>query len=129
VVLDCAKDVKAAEALKNAIMKDFTFERLIAVVSVSSDKNIPAIIKQFAQVVDYFVITAHRVMGRAAKPTSLAKEVERNSKPYEIVTNVVEAVKRANELASKDDMVIVTGSVFLVGEARELWHKPVNPDP
>lgn len=129
VVLDCAKDGEAAKALKNAIMKEFTFERLIAVVSVSSDKNIPAMIEQFAQVVDYFVITSHRVMGRAAKPTSIAKEVERNSKPYEIVTSVAEAVKRAIELASIDDMVIVTGSVFLVGEARERWYKPVDPDP
>jgi len=37
-------------------------------------------------------------------------------------------VKRAMELAKEDDMVIAVGSVFLIGEARELWFKPANPD-
>jgi len=42
--------------------------------------------------------------------------------------DVEDAVRRAMELAVKDDMVIVMGSVFLVGEARELWFEPTNPD-
>ena len=78
-------------------------------------------IEHFAQVTDVFIITSHQVMGRAAKPSFIAKEVEKQSKPYEIVTDVKDAVKEAIEQASDSDMVIVLGSVFLVGEARELW--------
>jgi dihydrofolate synthase/folylpolyglutamate synthase len=129
VVLDCAKDAGAARAVKEALLKEFTYNKLIIVVSISSDKNIPAMIEQFVQVADYFVITAHQVMERAAEPSLIAKEVEKHAKPYEIVVDVKEAVRRAMELANKDDMVCVIGSVFLVGEARELWFKPANPDP
>lgn len=121
VVLDCAKDSEAARAVKEALLGYFSYERLIAVVSISSDKNIPEMIEHFAQVVDHFVITSHRVMGRAAEPSLIAKEVEKHSKPYEIVMGVKDAVKKAMEQASDSDMVIVLGSVFLVGEARELW--------
>lgn len=129
VVLDGAKDVEAARAVKEALLKDYNYDRLIAVVSFSSDKNIPEMIRNLAKAVDRFVITAHRVMGRAAEPTVIAAEVEKHMKPYEIVVDVKTAVKRAIDLAGKDDMVIVVGSVFLVGEAREIWFKPVNVDP
>lgn len=121
VVLDGAKDSEAARAVKEALLGYFSYDRLIAVVSISSDKNIPEMIEHFSQVVDHFVITSHRVMGRAAKPSFIAKEVEKHSKSYEIVTDVKDAVKKSIEKARDDDMVIVVGSVFLVGEARDLW--------
>jgi len=129
VVLDAAKDAEAARVVKEALLKEFTYDKLIMVVSISSDKNIPAMIEQFAQAADYFVIAAHGVMERAAEPSLIAKEVEKHAKPYEIVPDVKAAVKRAMELAGKDDMVCVIGSVFLVGEAREIWFKPAYPDP
>ena len=124
VVLDGAKDVEAFRALKEALLKDFKYERLVAVVSMSSEKKIPEMIEQLAQVVDIFVFTAHGVMGRAADPTSLGREAEKFSKPYEVVEDVRRAVYRAKDLAGEDGMVIITGSVFLVGEAREIWHRP-----
>jgi dihydrofolate synthase/folylpolyglutamate synthase len=128
VVLDCAKDPEAARAVKEAVQKEFKYDRLIAVVSISSDKDIATMIGQLAQAADLFVITAHGVMGRAAEPARIAEEVEKHSKPYEIVLSVKDAVRRAIELAGGDDMVLVIGSVFLVGEARELWFEPSDPD-
>jgi dihydrofolate synthase/folylpolyglutamate synthase len=126
VVLDGAKDAEAARAVKEAI-KEFSYPRLVAVVSISSDKKIEEMIGEMAQVADHFVITSHRVMGRAAKSSRIAAEVERHSRTYEVVEDVKDAVKRAMEIAGEEGMVIVVGSVFLVGEARELWHEPSNP--
>jgi len=127
VVLDGAKDVEAARAVKEALLREFTYDRLVAVVSISSDKNIAEMIGEIAQAADHFVITSHRVMGRAAKSSRIAAEAERYSKTHEVVADVKTAVRRAIELAGETGMVIVVGSVFLVGEAREIWHKPSNP--
>jgi len=129
VILDCAKDVEAAKAVKETLLNEFIFDRLIAVVSISSDKKIQAMIEQFAQAADFFVLTSHSVMGRAADPTLLSEEVEKHNKPYEVVPDVKEAVRRGIEIADKDDFVIIVGSVFLVGEAREIWFKPAQLDP
>jgi len=126
VVVDCAKDAESARALKETLRKEFICDKLITVVGVSSDKNIPAMIDQLAEVSSQFIITSHSVMGRAADPVRIAEEVERHSKPYEIVTDAKTAVRRALELSSRSDMVCVTGSVFLVGETRELWTKTPN---
>jgi folylpolyglutamate synthase/dihydropteroate synthase len=78
-------------------------------------------IEQLAQAVDQFVITSHQVMGRAAKPQQIAEAVEQHSKPYDVVDDVKDAVRRAVEWAAEDDMIIIAGSLFLVGEAREIW--------
>lgn len=121
VVLDCAKDPEAARALKETMLNDFAFDRLIAVVSISSSKNIPEMIAQFAQIADRFIITTHKVMGRAAAPSKIAKEVERHCKPYEILMDTKSAVRKALQLASQNDIVCIAGSMFLVGEAREFW--------
>jgi folylpolyglutamate synthase/dihydropteroate synthase len=74
VVLDCAKDTEGARALKETLQKDFKYRKLIAVVSISSDKNIPAMIDQFAQVANRFVVTSHGVMAESLTlPESLRR--------------------------------------------------------
>ena len=129
VVIDGAKDVEAARAIKEALLEDFPYPRRVAVVSMSSDKNMPEMIGHLAQAVDHFIITTHSVMGRAAKPETIRKEIEKHSKPYSIETDVGKAVREAMNLAGEEGMVLVVGSVFLAGEAREIWYKPEASDP
>jgi dihydrofolate synthase / folylpolyglutamate synthase len=120
VVLDSAKDTDATRALAEAV-EELPHKKLIIVVSISSDKNIPAMIANLARVADSFVVTSHSVMGRATDREALGKEIEKNVKPWEPVEKVGDAVNRALEEAGEKDMVLVTGSVFAVGEARRRW--------
>ncbi|UCD43895.1 MAG: bifunctional folylpolyglutamate synthase/dihydrofolate synthase [Candidatus Bathyarchaeota archaeon] len=129
VLLDGAKDAEAARGIKETLLEEFPDRRRIAVVSVSSDKNIPEMIRHFSQATDYFIVTAHRVMGRAAKASVITEQIVEYSKPYEVEPDVRRAVNRAKKIAGEDGMVIVVGSVFLVGEAREIWFEPETPDP
>ncbi len=123
VVLDCAKDAEAAEAVRRSIERDMKPRRVVAVVSMSSDKRIPRMIDSMAAVADQFIVTTHSVMGRAAEPAVIAAEVERNGKPYEIIMDEETAFKRALEMAEDDDMVLVIGSVFLAGSARTFFRE------
>jgi dihydrofolate synthase/folylpolyglutamate synthase len=127
VVLDGAKDVEAMKAVKETLLSEFSSERRVAVVSISSDKKIPQMIRELSHAVDCYVVTIHGVLGRAADPDLIVGEAGRYGKPSEIVLDVKDAIGRAIELAGEDGMVIVVGSVFLVGEARELWFEPQNP--
>ena len=77
--------------------------------------------RQVALFADRFVVTSHSVMGRAAEREFLGREIEKHGRPWESVEKVVDAVGHAIELAGKRDMVLVTGSVFAVGEARRRW--------
>ena len=123
VVLDGAKDIAASEAAAKA-MSDFSYDKLTLVVSISSDKKVTEMMDNFSKVADRFIITAHSVQMRAAKPERIAREAEKHGVPYVVINDVKEAVKHAVDSSSSKDMVLVIGSVFLVGEAREIWYPP-----
>jgi dihydrofolate synthase/folylpolyglutamate synthase len=55
--------------------------------------------------------------------TLLADEVRRYVGRVEVIQDREAAVDRALALAGPDDVVVVTGSFFLVGEVRELLHR------
>jgi dihydrofolate synthase/folylpolyglutamate synthase len=119
-VLDSAKDAEAMRALSEAV-DELPHQKLIAVVSISGDKNIPEMIRHIASVADEFIITSHSVMGRAAERDLLGAEVSKYGLPWVSVEKVEDAVNSALIKAGKNDMILVAGSVFVVGEARRIW--------
>ncbi len=121
VVLDSAKDAQAMKSLREAVAKDFEYKRLVVVLGISSDKNIAAMVDEIAPLADYIVVTTHGVMERAANPDIIAKEIMRHSEDYDVVRDVKKAVKKAISIVKEDDLLLVTGSLFTVAEARELW--------
>jgi dihydrofolate synthase/folylpolyglutamate synthase len=126
VVLDCAKDAEATYVVKETIQKDLNKKRIIAVISISSDKNIEGMIENLAQVVECFIITKHSVTHRATEPEILINEITKYGKPYEVYLDRNEAFKRALEKAAIDDMVLVIGSVYLAGDARTFYFNHFN---
>jgi dihydrofolate synthase/folylpolyglutamate synthase len=118
VVLDCAKDAEATEAVRLCVERDIPHGRLVAVVSMSTDKKIPAMMRNICAMADMVIATTHSVMERASDPNYLAELAAQNGIPSEVHPVAVEAFARSLEVAGPDDMVLVIGSVFLAGEAR-----------
>lgn len=123
VILDCAKEPHAAKALSAVVRK--IGHRVICVLSISDDKDIEKIVENLSDV-DFFVVSRHGVGRRAADPMKLAEVAWRMGKGAIIIEGVREAVREAVHLAGKRDIVIVTGSVFTVGEARRIWKNDLN---
>jgi len=123
VVLDSAKDPLAMRKLKDAVQKNFKYKKLILVISISSDKDVHSMLSEIVPISDFVVLTRHKVMKRAADPELLSAMVEEYSKDFIIIDDVKDAVREALSRANKKDMILITGSLFTVGEARELWYK------
>jgi dihydrofolate synthase/folylpolyglutamate synthase len=126
VLLDCAKDPEAMRCLRETVEEDIPHDRIILVLGISSDKDIGRMVDIIAPIADETIITAHKVMERAAEPERIVEEVKRNSRRYTVIDDVKEAVKRAISMAGEGDLVLVTGSLFTVAEARELWDSEQN---
>ena len=123
IILDCAKDAEATEAVRETIHDDLNDRRIIAVVSISSDKNIEGMIKNIAAIAERFILTKHSVTYRAAEPERLIKEIQKYGKPYEVLLDRDEAFKHAVEVADPEDMVLVIGSVYLAGDAKSFYSR------
>lgn len=117
IVLDGAQNIASACALKKTIKHDFKYKRLILVLGVSKDKDISGICKQFYNLADRIILT------RASSPRAAQAEVLaghfKNKLTY-ITANIKEAKEKAIELAEKNDLILVSGSLFVVGEFRAL---------
>jgi dihydrofolate synthase/folylpolyglutamate synthase len=126
IVIDGAKDPEAARVLAKEMPEVFKYGRLVLVVSISRDKGIADMLQHLLPIADKVVATRHNVKGRAIEPEELAAFARNAGKDAVVVYDPKDAVRQAMELAGADGLVLVTGSLFVVGEARELWHPVVD---
>ncbi len=134
VLLDVAHNPAGARVLATALQEDFTFDHLVGVVGVMSDKDARGLLEQLEPVLNHVVVT------RSASPRALdadalgalAVEVfgsDRVSVAPRLPDALDEAVAIADEAGPHGGSgVLVTGSVVTVGEARRLLRRP-TPDP
>jgi len=125
VLLDAAKDELAMKALRSAITGIFKYRKITMIIGISADKEITPMLNEIIPISDSVIVTKHHVAGRALDPEALAAMVSKYGKTAIVAKGVDEAINLALKSCSKDDLVCITGSVFLVGEARERWHKEV----
>ena len=125
VLLDCAKDPLAMRALKDSLTKIFKYDKLITILGISSDKQIPAMLNEIVPISDMIIATRHDVGGRAADPEELARIALKYGKKAIVAKNVNDAIDLAIKSSTSNSLICITGSVFLVGEARERWHPEV----
>jgi dihydrofolate synthase/folylpolyglutamate synthase len=125
VWLDGAHNPQAADALA-AHLATLAARRgpsapggLILVVGMMRDKDRKGVLSRLAAVpgASRLVVTA-AAHARAADPRELARECEGLGMPVAVRPTVAEAFAHARRLAGPDDTICVTGSLFVVGEAK-----------
>jgi dihydrofolate synthase/folylpolyglutamate synthase len=122
LVLDGAHNPQAASVLASAIDDAFPTARPVVVLGVLSDKDAEGIIGALAPVADRFVVT-RPASARALPAAELAAEVRRVTGVAPVVEpDVRRALETARELAGERG-VVVTGSLYTVGEARALLRR------
>ncbi|MDY6917262.1 MAG: folylpolyglutamate synthase/dihydrofolate synthase family protein [Chloroflexota bacterium] len=117
-LVDGAHNDDSAMRLKNAIERHLSFDHLILILGVSSDKNMPGIVKELAPVCSLVIATRSR-HARALEPSVLVAEVEKHGVEASVADSVSSAVERALRDAGPGDLICATGSLFVVAEARE----------
>ncbi len=119
VIADGAHNPHAARALA-AELGDLARDRLLLVVGMSADKEIDAVMAALAAARPDAVIATRSRSERAASVDDLMAAAARTGAAEVIgVDGVAAALAVARERAGERDLVVVTGSLFAVGEARE----------
>lgn len=122
VVLDGAHNKASAKTLAAAVKKIFKYDKLKLVVGISKDKDIKGVLEELVPMSDMVIVTRSKVAERAADPESI-KSMIGPSKKSVSTSCVDEALDAALASSGPDDMVLVTGSLFVVGEARGRYAK------
>jgi dihydrofolate synthase/folylpolyglutamate synthase len=119
VLLDGAHNAAGAAALKRAL-GEIRYRRLILVMGILADKDWRGMIRRLAPLAHQVILT-RPPEERALAPEALAAEAMRWSANVDVVGNPREAVRVALEMAGRDDLVCVAGSLYLVGAVRPLF--------
>lgn len=122
VVLDVAHNPASIGALRQTLEALFPGRRIILVFAMVATHDHRASTSLIAPLASSVIVTTPQ----HAKPlpaSVLAEEVRRYAPEVEVIPDRGAAVDRALALAGADDVVVITGSFFLVGEVREALHR------
>jgi len=120
IILDGAHNPSAMRSIAQAIGTDFDFEKLILVLGIMEDKDISNILTEILPLA-HKVIYTRPAYYRAANPHYLMDVAKKFKKDGEIHVPLSAAIERAREVADTKDLIVITGSLFTVGEAKSYF--------
>ena len=119
-LLDVAHNPAGAWALRSALSELFEDRPLTFVFGAMRDKAISEMAEILFPLADRVIATPAN-NPRSASPEEIRVAAGRVAVDLEAAVNVAQALSRAREAVAKNGLVVVTGSIYIVGEAmREL---------
>jgi dihydrofolate synthase/folylpolyglutamate synthase len=130
ILVDGAHNEDSAARLREAIEKYFArgaltataaerYSKAILIIGTSSDHDADAIVGELYSLFDKVIVTRSR-HPRAARQEAIISLLAKYGISPEVTENVAGAVERARSLAAPDDLIVATGSLFVVGEMLEI---------
>jgi dihydrofolate synthase/folylpolyglutamate synthase len=122
VVLDGAHNPAGAAALAETARDLFPGKRILLVAGVLRDKALSPMIAQFDRIADAFIATEPD-NERRLSAEALCGEIKGTGKPCATIADPLRAVEEAWRRRADFDVIIVSGSLYLLGAVREDLHE------
>jgi dihydrofolate synthase / folylpolyglutamate synthase len=126
VYLDGTHNPAGAKELLKFWQENFAGHRILLVYGAMRDKSVDEIAGVLFPAAD-FVILTEPTQPRAISAPLLAEMTAHLAKDSAIVRDPAEALERAIAMASPEDAVFATGSLYLVGDLLSYWHRRTGP--
>ncbi len=112
ILVDCAHNLDAIRALKREISKIMkNYRHIYLIVGILKDKDHKKILREIVPLTKRTIIVRPKIQ-RAQDPKLLAREI----KDPIIIEDTRKALYHAKKVAGKEDLILVTGSIYVVGE-------------
>jgi dihydrofolate synthase/folylpolyglutamate synthase len=119
IVLDVAHNPAGAWALRSALSERYEDRPLAFVFGAMRDKAISDMAEILFPIAER-VIATRPENPRAASPEEIQQAGSRTRAEIEAVGEVSQAIEHARDVAGPNSVIVVTGSIYLVGEAMRL---------
>ena len=123
IVLDGAHNPQGAESLRDALKVSFKYKKLHLVMGIMADKDILGILRRLLPMAETAIFTRPRY-ARAANPDDIRKMARPYIQRYYVISDPASAIAEARHLASPDDLICITGSLYFAGEVKEIFGEP-----
>ena len=125
ILVDAAHNAASVNALVRAIGQNISYDSMVVVFGCHKDKDISGMMRQLQLGADKLIFTSTGTP-RSADPAELAAEyMERSGKMAQVAPTLEEAMRIALGAITREDLICITGSFYLVAEAIE----KISPKP
>lgn len=119
VVIDGAHNIDGIEKLTESIDMYFNYNKIILILGILADKQVEEMIKTIVPKVSR-VITVTPHSDRAELSEELKVQVEKYTANCEAIEDYEEAYKKALSYCDEEDLLLVSGSLYMVGDMRRI---------
>lgn len=125
ILLDGAHNLGGIEKLKESLNKYFNYSKLILIIGILGDKDVEHMLEKIIPSAEE-IITVTPNSPRAMSATELKSKIERiTSKKVSSFDRYEEAFGYAKDISNEDDMILICGSLYMIGDMRKIVVKNV----
>lgn len=122
ILIDAAHNAASVRALIQAIGQHVPYDSMIIIFGCNSDKDVRGMLTELQYGADKVIFTRSN-SPKAVFPSELAEMyTELCGKMCQTTLSLKEAIRVAGNAVSKEDLICVTGSFYLVGQTKQIFH-------
>lgn len=118
IVVDGAHNAESLSALMTALETYFKFKRLVVILGASEDKDIDGMVAALKGTSTLIACPTPRL--KSIEPERIVDLAKRNGIKCHASESLSLALDEARSICEEDDLICVTGSLYLVAKAREI---------
>jgi dihydrofolate synthase/folylpolyglutamate synthase len=118
IMIDAAHNAASIRALIHAIGQNIPYDSMVVIFGCNKDKDVKGMLHQLQYGADKVIFT-RSASAKAMLPEDLAEMyTEICGKMYQTATSLGGALQLAKNAVDKEDLICITGSFYLIGEAK-----------
>lgn len=123
VLVDGAHNASSVEALMRAIGQSVPYDSMIVIFACNKDKDIAGMLRHVQLGADKIIFTTANTPKSAEPSDLLAQFQEKCSKMAQAADSLEEALEIATSAITREDLICITGSFYIVGVAKRHFRK------
>jgi dihydrofolate synthase/folylpolyglutamate synthase len=118
IMIDAAHNAASIKALIHAIGQNIPYDSMVVIFGCNNDKDIRGMLEKLQYGADKVIFTRSN-SPKAASPEELAEMyTEICGKMCQTAASLGQALQLAKSAVSKEDLICITGSFYLIGQAK-----------
>ena len=118
IMIDAAHNAASIQALIQAIGQNVPYDSMVVIFGCNSDKDVRGMLEKLQYGADKVIFTRSN-SPKAVSPEDLAEMyTEICGKMCQTASSLGQALLLAKSAVSKEDLICITGSFYLIGQAK-----------
>jgi dihydrofolate synthase/folylpolyglutamate synthase len=120
ILVDCAHNAASVDAMMRAIGQHIPYDSMVVIFGCCADKDVSGMLERITSGADKVIFTKVNNI-RSSDPSELAAQyIEQYGKMAQVASTLEDALAIAYRAVTKEDLICITGSFYLVGEAKKV---------